>query len=139
MAHPAVDRVILTGGYETAELFRSFRNDLPLLAETSGKNAIIVTPSADLDLAAKDVVQSAFGHAGQKCSAASLVIMVGSVAKSARFRNQLIDAASCLSVGYPEDRHPDGPGHRAGRRQAARRPDHPGCRRNLGHRAQAAG
>ena len=48
--------VILTGGYETAELFRSFRNDLPLLAETSGKNAIIVTPSADLDLAVKDVV-----------------------------------------------------------------------------------
>lgn len=102
VGHPAVDRVILTGGYETAELFRSFRTDLPLLAETSGKNAIIVTPSADLDLAAKDVVQSAFGHAGQKCSAASLVIMVGSVAKSARFRNQLIDAASSLSVGYPE-------------------------------------
>ena len=56
IAHPAVDRVILTGGYETAELFRSFRPDLPLLAETSGKNAIIVTPSADLDLAVKDVV-----------------------------------------------------------------------------------
>lgn len=102
ISHPAVDRVILTGGYETAELFRSFRSDLPLLAETSGKNVIIVTPSADLDLAAKDVVQSAFGHAGQKCSAASLVIMVGSVAKSARFHNQLIDAASSLSVGYPE-------------------------------------
>ncbi|ALE07101.1 1-pyrroline-5-carboxylate dehydrogenase [Arthrobacter sp. ERGS1:01] len=102
VAHPSVDRVILTGGYETAELFRSFRSDLPLLAETSGKNAIIVTPSADLDLAARDVVQSAFGHAGQKCSAASLVIMVGSVAKSARFRNQLIDAASSLFVGYPE-------------------------------------
>ncbi|WP_300760145.1 bifunctional proline dehydrogenase/L-glutamate gamma-semialdehyde dehydrogenase, partial [Janthinobacterium sp.] len=102
VAHPAVDRLILTGGYETAELFRSFRNDLPMLAETSGKNAIIVTPSADLDLAAKDVVQSAFGHAGKKCSAASLVIMVGSVAKSNRFRNQLLDAAASLSVGYPE-------------------------------------
>ncbi|MFQ4148248.1 proline dehydrogenase family protein [Arthrobacter sp. LAPM80] len=102
VSHPAVDRVILTGGYETAELFRRFRTDLPLLAETSGKNAIIVTPSADLDLAAKDVVQSAFGHAGQKCSAASLVIMVGSVAKSNRFRNQLMDAATSLAVGYPE-------------------------------------
>ncbi|NVM97098.1 bifunctional proline dehydrogenase/L-glutamate gamma-semialdehyde dehydrogenase [Arthrobacter sp. SDTb3-6] len=102
VSHPAVDRVILTGGYETAELFRSFRTDLPLLAETSGKNAIIVTPSADLDLAAKDVVQSAFGHAGQKCSAASLVIMVGSVAKSARFHNQLLDAARSMVVGYPE-------------------------------------
>ncbi|QCB96240.1 aldehyde dehydrogenase family protein [Arthrobacter sp. PAMC25564] len=103
VSHPAVDRVILTGGYETAELFRSFRQDLPLLAETSGKNAIIVTPSADLDLAAKDVAYSAFGHAGQKCSAASLVILVGSVAKSKRFHNQLIDAVTSLKVGYPED------------------------------------
>src|SRR5690349_23767240 len=51
---PSVDRVILTGGYETAELFRSFRKDLPLLAETSGKNAIIVTPSADLDLRSEE-------------------------------------------------------------------------------------
>lgn len=103
ISHPSVDRVILTGGYETAELFRSFRKDLPLLAETSGKNAIIVTPSADLDLAAKDVAYSAFGHAGQKCSAASLVILVGSVAKSKRFHNQLIDAVTSLKVGYPED------------------------------------
>lgn len=103
ISHPAVDRVILTGGYETAELFRSFRKDLPLLAETSGKNAIIVTPSADLDLAAKDVAYSAFGHAGQKCSAASLVILVGSVAKSKRFHNQLVDAVTSLKVGFPED------------------------------------
>jgi RHH-type proline utilization regulon transcriptional repressor/proline dehydrogenase/delta 1-pyrroline-5-carboxylate dehydrogenase len=100
---PAVDRVILTGGYETAELFRSFRPDLPLLAETSGKNAIIVTPSADLDLAVKDVVSSAFGHAGQKCSAASLVSLVGSVAESARFSHQLRDAVASLKVGYPSD------------------------------------
>lgn len=103
ISDPRVDRVILTGGYETAELFRSFRADLPLLAETSGKNAIIVTPSADLDLAAKDVAQSAFGHAGQKCSAASLVILVGSVSSSQRFRNQLLDAVTSLSVGYPSD------------------------------------
>ena len=61
-------------------MFRSWKHDLPLLAETSGKNAIIVTPSADLDLAVADVVKSAFGNAGQKCSAASLVILVGSVA-----------------------------------------------------------
>ncbi|WP_045744145.1 bifunctional proline dehydrogenase/L-glutamate gamma-semialdehyde dehydrogenase [Actinoplanes rectilineatus] len=103
IAHRSVDRVILTGAYETAELFRSFRADLPLLAETSGKNAIIVTPSADLDLAVKDVVSSAFGHAGQKCSAASLVVLVGSVARSQRFRTQLLDAVSSLEVGYPSD------------------------------------
>ena len=103
VASPLVDRVILTGAYETASLFRSFRQDLPLLAETSGKNAIIVTPSADLDLAVKDVVASAFGHAGQKCSAASLVVLVGSVAKSRRFHSQLVDAVSSLTVGYPSD------------------------------------
>ncbi|SFN40615.1 L-proline dehydrogenase [Mycetocola miduiensis] len=103
ISHPSVDRVILTGAWETADLFRSWRPDLPLLAETSGKNAIIVTPSADLDLAVADVVKSAFGHAGQKCSAASLVILVGSVARSERFHRQLVDAATSLRVGYPED------------------------------------
>ncbi|AJM77017.1 1-pyrroline-5-carboxylate dehydrogenase [Rathayibacter toxicus] len=103
IAHPAIDRVILTGAYETAQLFRSFRHDLPLLAETSGKNAIIVTPSADFDLAVKDIVASAFGHGGQKCSAASLVVLVGSVARSRRFRMQLLDAVSSLTVGYPSD------------------------------------
>ena len=103
VAAPDVDQVILTGGYETAQLFRGFRDDLRLLGETSGKNAIIVTPSADLDLAVKDVVASAFGHAGQKCSAASLVILVGSVAQSRRFRTQLVDAVRSLHVALPTD------------------------------------
>lgn len=103
IAHPAVDRLILTGAFETAELFRSFRPDLPLMAETSGKNALVVTPHADLDLAVKDLVASAFGHAGQKCSAASLGILVGSVGTSRRFREQLVDAVSSLKVGYPSD------------------------------------
>ena len=103
ISRPDVGRVILTGGYETAELFRSWRPELKLLAETSGKNAIVVTPSADLDLAVSDVVKSAFGHAGQKCSAASLVILVGSVARSERFEKQLVDAATTLRVGYPSD------------------------------------
>lgn len=103
IAHPAVDRLILTGGYETAEMFRSWRKDLPLFGETSGKNSIIVTPNADLDLAVKDVVASAFGHAGQKCSAASTVILVGSVGESKRFYNQLVDAVKSLHVAHPQD------------------------------------
>lgn len=103
ISHPAVDRVILTGGYETAELFRALRPDLALLAETSGKNAIIVTPSADFELAIKDIVASAFGHSGQKCSASSLVILVGSVARSDRFKRQLHDAVASLTVGSPTD------------------------------------
>ncbi len=103
VADPRVDRLILTGGFETAQLFRSFRPDLQLLAETSGKNSMIVTPQADLDQAVKDLVHSAFGHAGQKCSAASLAILVGSVAASRRFLGQLADAVSSLRVGYPSD------------------------------------
>lgn len=103
ISHSDVDRVILTGGWETANLFRSWRPDLPLLAETSGKNAIVITPSADIDLAVADLVKSAFGHAGQKCSAASLAILVGSVGDSERFERQLVDAVSSLKVGFPQD------------------------------------
>ncbi|MFG6444959.1 proline dehydrogenase family protein [Microbacterium sp. P07] len=101
--HPTVDRVLLTGSWETAQLFRSWRPDLSLHAETSGKNAMIVTGSADLDLAASDLARSAFGHGGQKCSAASLAILVGSVARSRRFAEQLIDATTSLRVGPPSD------------------------------------
>jgi len=103
VSDPRVARLILTGAFDTAALFRSFRPELCLLAETSGKNAIVITPHADIDLAVKDLVYSAFGHAGQKCSAASLGILVGSVARSARFRDQLVDAVTSLKVGYPAD------------------------------------
>nr|WP_098470252.1 bifunctional proline dehydrogenase/L-glutamate gamma-semialdehyde dehydrogenase [Serinibacter salmoneus] len=107
ITHDGVDQVILTGAMETARLFADWRAERPggpaVYAETSGKNAIIVTPSADIDLAVADVVRSAFGHAGQKCSAASLVILVGSMATSRRFRNQLLDAVSSLRVGVPQD------------------------------------
>jgi len=99
VSDPRVGQVVLTGGYETAESFRDLRPDLKLLAETSGKNAIVVTPSADLDLAARDLAYSAFSHAGQKCSAASLAILVGSVARSGRFRQQLLDAVDAMTVG----------------------------------------
>lgn len=107
ISHEGVDRVILTGSWETAVLFRSWRPDLPLLAETSGKNAMIITSTADLDLAARDLVRSAFGHAGQKCSAASLAILVGPVARSRRFARQLVDATSSLRIGMPEDPRSD--------------------------------
>ncbi len=55
--------------------------------------------NADIDLAVADLVQSAFGHAGQKCSAASLAILVGDVYSSQRFRRQLIDAVESIDVG----------------------------------------
>ena len=101
VANPGIDRVILTGASDTAALFQTFRPELRINAETSGKNALIITPSADRDLAVADLVASAFGHAGQKCSAASLAILVGSVGDSERFRRQLVDAAASLIVDWP--------------------------------------
>jgi RHH-type proline utilization regulon transcriptional repressor/proline dehydrogenase/delta 1-pyrroline-5-carboxylate dehydrogenase len=108
ITHPAVERVVLTGASETAALFRSWRPDLPLIAETSGKNALVVTPAADPDLAVADLLRSAFGHAGQKCSAASLAILVGSMGDprsriGRRFRRQLVDAVRTLRVGHGSD------------------------------------
>jgi RHH-type proline utilization regulon transcriptional repressor/proline dehydrogenase/delta 1-pyrroline-5-carboxylate dehydrogenase len=96
---PRVGAVILTGSVETARLFLGWRPDLTLFAETSGKNAIVVTSLADRDQAIRDLVRSAFGHAGQKCSAASLAICEAEVYDDAGFRRQLRDAAASLDVG----------------------------------------
>jgi RHH-type proline utilization regulon transcriptional repressor/proline dehydrogenase/delta 1-pyrroline-5-carboxylate dehydrogenase len=100
VGHTQVDSVILTGSFETAQLFKSYRPRMKLAAETSGKNAIVITPFADLDLAANDLAKSAFGHAGQKCSAASLGILVGSVYKNKQFLKQLVDCVESMKVGY---------------------------------------
>lgn len=96
---PRVAAVILTGSSDTARLFLGWRPELELFAETSGKNAMIITAFADLDLAVRDLVRGAFGHAGQKCSATSLALVESSVYDSDKFRNQLKDAASSLIVG----------------------------------------
>ena len=94
-----VGAVILTGSVETARLFLGWRPDLTLFAETSGKNAIIVTSLADRDQAVRDLVRSAFGHNGQKCSAASLAICEAEVYDDLDFRRQLRDAVASLGVG----------------------------------------
>lgn len=99
ITHENVRVVILTGAYSTAELFSSWKNELNLLAETSGKNAMVLTACCDIDVAVKDLVQSAFGHAGQKCSAASLGIVEKSVFSNPAFKKQLIDAVESLNVG----------------------------------------
>jgi RHH-type transcriptional regulator, proline utilization regulon repressor / proline dehydrogenase / delta 1-pyrroline-5-carboxylate dehydrogenase len=103
VGHQSVDSVVLTGGFETAELFKKHKPSIRLAAETSGKNALVITPFADLDLAAADLAKSAFGHAGQKCSAASLAILVGPVYKSEKFRRQLADAAKSMKVDWPQN------------------------------------
>lgn len=96
---PRIDAVILTGSTLTAKLFLNMRPGLDLMAETGGKNAMIITALADRDLAIKDLIQSAFGHAGQKCSACSLAICEAEVYDDPHFRKQLKDAAKSLKVG----------------------------------------
>ncbi|HUF62981.1 MAG TPA: bifunctional proline dehydrogenase/L-glutamate gamma-semialdehyde dehydrogenase [Verrucomicrobiales bacterium] len=95
--------VILTGAWDTARLFLQWKPHLALFAETSGKNALLISACADPDLALRDLVHSAFGHSGQKCSAASLAIVEQSLYDSPSFRRQLRDAASSLHVGSAWD------------------------------------
>ena len=99
ITHPDVDAVVLTGSIHTAVMFYQWRPDLYLMAETSGKNAIVITAAADIDAAVRDLVASAFGHAGQKCSAASLAIVEASVYDHPQFQRQLADATRSLRVG----------------------------------------
>lgn len=103
VTHDAVDAVILTGSFDTAQLFFSWKPTLRLLAETSGKNAILVSACADVDQAVRDVVNSAFSHAGQKCSASSLVIVERSLWEDSTFVAQLTDAVTSLVTGSARD------------------------------------
>lgn len=97
--HDDVDVVILTGGTDTALRMLDAKPGMDLLAETGGKNATIVTGMSDRDLAIAHVLQSAFGHAGQKCSATSLLILEQEVWDDPRFKRALEDAARSIPVG----------------------------------------
>jgi RHH-type transcriptional regulator, proline utilization regulon repressor / proline dehydrogenase / delta 1-pyrroline-5-carboxylate dehydrogenase len=103
ITHDDVATVVLTGAYATATLFLGWKPQLRLLAETSGKNAIIVTEAADFDAAVRDVARSAFGHAGQKCSAASLLILTAAVHDGDEFLPRLAAAVRSVRVGEADD------------------------------------
>lgn len=102
-ASDPVDRAIL-GESRRAEGL-SGRPGLPMLAETGGGNAVIVTGSADLDQAASDIALSAFTRAGQARGAAGILILVGSAGRSKRFAAQLADVTRSLHTGWPGDPH----------------------------------
>ncbi|GAA1493297.1 proline dehydrogenase family protein [Curtobacterium herbarum] len=106
VAHPAVDRVLLTGSPDTARSFRWWRAGLPLLADTGAVSAAVVTAAADVDQAVRDVVASAFTQSGQAAAAISLVVLVGSVGEDgvdSRFLRQLADATRALRAAWPTD------------------------------------
>ena len=103
VSHAGINAVILTGSFDTALMFTKFSPHINLIAETSGKNAIYISASADIDNAVKDLVHSAFGHAGQKCSAASFAIVDASIYSNPAFISQLKDAVESLQVGAGTD------------------------------------
>ncbi len=103
VTHPSVSAVILTGGTATAEAMLKAKADCPLIAETGGKNATIVTAMSDRDQAIKHVLHSAFSHSGQKCSATSLLLLEEEVYEDESFRESLCDAIESLPVGSAWD------------------------------------
>ena len=72
-----------------------------VICEMGGKNAIIIDNDADLDEAVGGVLYSAFGYQGQKCSAASRVIVLEEVYP--RFVERLVEAAKSIRVARAED------------------------------------
>jgi RHH-type proline utilization regulon transcriptional repressor/proline dehydrogenase/delta 1-pyrroline-5-carboxylate dehydrogenase len=68
-----------------------------VICEMGGKNAIIIDDDADLDEAVSSVIKSAFSYAGQKCSAASRVIIIGAIKDT--FMKRLCEASDSLIVG----------------------------------------
>ena len=103
LRRPEIARVILTGGTETALKILDSTPSLRLLAETGGKNATIVSGLSDRDLVVKNVLHSAFSHAGQKCSATSLLLLEEEIFQSDEFREQFVDAITSLKVGSAWD------------------------------------
>src|SRR4029453_981622 len=71
--------------------------------ELGGKNAIIVLDDADLELAVEGIIWSAFGTSGQRCTAASRVIVQRGVYDE--LQSKLVSAAERLrlGVGWEED------------------------------------
>ncbi len=96
---PIVKHIILTGGTDTAQEIARHNPATPLSAETGGKNAIILTAGGDRSHAIINTMSSAFGNAGQKCSACSLLLVERSVYDDPDFMSKLKDAASSYGVG----------------------------------------
>ncbi|MCI5662884.1 MAG: bifunctional proline dehydrogenase/L-glutamate gamma-semialdehyde dehydrogenase [Mediterranea sp.] len=96
---PRIKHIILTGGTDTAQAITKAAPATPLSAETGGKNVMIITASADRDHAIMNAVASAFGNAGQKCSACSLLMVERSVYEDKDFREKLKDATTSMKTG----------------------------------------
>ncbi len=112
--HPGVDLIAFTGSMDVGLSIISHAAQHPaadgvkkVIAEMGGKNAIIVDADADLDVAVAETIVSAFHYSGQKCSAASRVIVLEAAYEE--FVRRLVAATRSLRVGPPTD-----PGTRVG-------------------------
>src|SRR5689334_23022079 len=97
--HPDVAGISFTGSNEVGrevnvEAARQFKR---VTLELGGKNAIIVMDDADLDLAVEGIVWSAFGTTGQRCTAASRVIVHEQVAGA--LQSKLVERAEAMRLG----------------------------------------
>jgi len=107
--HPDIHLIAFTGSMETGCRIRQLaashvdaqRHVKQVIAEMGGKNAIIVDTDADMDDAVAGILVSAFGYAGQKCSACSRVITVGNIHDALVHR--LKEGIQSLIIGPPEE------------------------------------
>ena len=94
-----IDHIILTGGTETAQTIARQNPRMPLSAETGGKNVMILSAKGDRDHAIMNACKSAFGNAGQKCSACSILLVERSVYDNPEFMEKLKDCATSINAG----------------------------------------
>jgi aldehyde dehydrogenase (NAD+) len=97
--HPDVPVITLTGSRETGvEVLKASADHLKHVhLELGGKNAVLVMEDADLDLAADGILWSAFGTSGQRCTAASRVIVHEQVYDA--LAKRLVAAAEKMRLG----------------------------------------
>jgi len=108
--HDDVAGVVFTGSTETSRIINQTlagkENGIPkLIAETGGQNAMIVDSSALTEQVVDDVILSAFGSAGQRCSACRLLYVQDDVADKTILMLQ--GAMQELKIGQPQDYETD--------------------------------
>jgi aldehyde dehydrogenase (NAD+) len=103
VVHPGVDVVSFTGSTAVGRRIGAVAGErlAKVSLELGGKNPLVVCDDADLESAAKWVVLSAFSNAGQRCAAASRVIIFDSVYE--KFRDLLVEKTLQLKVGPSDD------------------------------------
>jgi malonate-semialdehyde dehydrogenase (acetylating)/methylmalonate-semialdehyde dehydrogenase len=98
--HPRIRAVSFVGSTPVAKhvYARAAANGKRAQCQGGAKNPIVVLPDADLETATRIVADSAFGCAGQRCLAASLVVTVSDARRG--FTAAIVEAATSRVVGY---------------------------------------